>query len=212
MDHWFGSEGTIITFLNKVGAILLLNLLFLLCCIPVVTIGSSVTSLYYAMVKSVRRERGYPSREFFRSMKRTLLPGSIVTVALLLWCYVLYINREYIGGLGEGKSITLMIAYNVFAVLTLGVSLYLFPVLSRFQLRLPELLKLTAVMTIRHLPVTIVLIAGFLLCGMLVWNLPMPFTLVLPGAWCYTSTFLIERILKKYMPKPNDGEDAWYYE
>ena len=36
--------------------------------------------------------------------------------------------------------------------------------------------------------------------------------LLLPGGWCYVSTFLVEPILKKYMPPKQEGDDSWYYE
>ena len=212
VGRWFGSEGTVITYLNKIGSILLLNLLFIVCSIPIITIGSSLTSFYYAMVKTVRRERSYPAREFFHSMKRTFISGSIVTLLLCFWGYILYINREYSGGMGKGISITMVLAYDLIAIITLGIILYLFPVISRFQMKLLDLLKLSFVMAIRHLPYTILLAAGAAICGLLLWYLPVPFILVIPGFYCYASTFVYERILKKYMPKPKEGEDAWYYE
>lgn len=61
----FSSDGKVVGLLNKSGEIILLNMAFLLCCLPVVTVGPALASLYYATMKSIRRERGYPVREFF---------------------------------------------------------------------------------------------------------------------------------------------------
>ena len=51
-------DGKIVSLLNKAGEIILLNMVFLLCCLPVITIGPALASLYYATIKSIRRERG----------------------------------------------------------------------------------------------------------------------------------------------------------
>ena len=94
-DSFLAYDGKIVGFLNKMGEIILLNIVFLLCCLPVITLAPALTSFYYATVKSIRRERGYPVREFFGSMKRTFKRGILLTVILLLWFAVLLLGREY---------------------------------------------------------------------------------------------------------------------
>ena len=47
-------ENPVIAFLNKMADLILLNLIFLLCCIPVVTIGPAITALYAVSLRSVR--------------------------------------------------------------------------------------------------------------------------------------------------------------
>lgn len=212
MAEWLSSDGKIITTMTKIGHIVLLNILCIVCCLPIITIGSSITSFYYAMVKSVRKERSYPTKEFFRSFKRTLLSGGVITISLILIGALFYINREYVAKGENTNSLTIVIIYDSLILLLLGFLTYIFPVLSRFQLKLSSLLKMALLMEFRHLPYTILLIIGTVICGYLLWVLPLPFWLILPGGWCYFSSFLLERILKVYMPKPQEGEDAWYYE
>ena len=50
-----------------------LGVLTLILCIPVVTICPAVTALYYSVAKSVRRGRGGPYREYFRSFRENIL-------------------------------------------------------------------------------------------------------------------------------------------
>ena len=87
-------------------------------------------------------------------------------------------------------------------------------------MKLTGIVKLSFVMSIRYFYYTILIIAG---TAALVWlqyyYLPMPCIFVLPGAWCYVVTFMMERALLAYMPakeeaqKDQGGEtDAWYYE
>ena len=42
--------------LEKIADMFLLSVLWLICCIPIITIGTSTIALYYATVKVVRRE------------------------------------------------------------------------------------------------------------------------------------------------------------
>jgi hypothetical protein len=48
-------ENPVIAFLNKMADLILLNLIFLLCCIPVVTIGPAITALYAVSLRSLWR-------------------------------------------------------------------------------------------------------------------------------------------------------------
>lgn len=79
----FSWDGRFMELMNGFGELVMLSVVFLICCIPVVTIGSAVTSLYYAVIKSVRRGRGTPLGEFFSSMRRTLVKGIIITLEIM---------------------------------------------------------------------------------------------------------------------------------
>lgn len=207
-------EGPVIQFFHKTGEVIIATMLFLLFCIPVITAGPSITSLYYAVIKSVRRERGYVTSEFMRSLKRTLGKGTILTIGMLVWFGLLAFGRMQ-------ASAHMALIYNVLIVLSIVVSVYIFPVLSRFEMKLTGIVKLSFVMSIRYFYYTIPIIAG---TAVLVWlqyyYLPMPCIFVLPGAWCYVVTFMMERALLAYMPAKEEAEkngqggetDAWYYE
>lgn len=207
MSNILSYDGKLMAVLNKAGEIILLNAVFLLCCLPVVTIGPALASLYYAAMKSIRRERGYPVTEFWRSMKRTLKKGIPVTVISFL----------AIGGLGLGgryaadSAIRLMYDF----LLLIGVCwlMYLFPVMSRFEMKLSGLAKLSFIMSIRFLPITVLLLAGTVGVGLAqIYLLPIPCILFVPALWCFLVTFPMERALRAYMPKAAPGEERWYDE
>lgn len=213
MNQIFGSDSKLIYYLNKIGQTIALTALFLLCCIPIITIGTSVTSYYYAMIKSIRRERGYPTTEFLQSFRRNFFKGSVVTIGIASIGCLLYVNREYVAKSGDATSPAMVITYDILFILLLLCIMFIFPAMSRFDLKLTSLLRISFIMAIRHLPTTIVLTAGVLFCGiLLLYVVPIIFLVVLPGAWCYVSTYLVEPILRTYMPVPKEGEDAWYYE
>ncbi|MCM1125540.1 MAG: DUF624 domain-containing protein [Lachnospiraceae bacterium] len=200
-------------FLTKAGQVIILNLIWLLSCIPLVTIGTATTSLYYAMMKNIRRSRGYPAAEYWNSFKRTLLKGCIFTVVFAAWLFLLYRLRLIVLVQETEYSMFLGRMYAALMAVTAAVLVYLFPVLSRFTMSMWAMVKLSFVMAVRYLGYTILILAGTAFLAFLqFYFLPMPTVFFLPGAWCYVCTFMIEKALRKYMPAPGKDADAWYYE
>lgn len=208
-----GPEGSIVYFMTKAGQVIILNIIWLISCIPLFTIGTATTSFYYAMMKNIRRSRSYPVVEYVASFKRTFGSGSVLTICMGVWLFLLY--HLYETAMIQPTETTLFLSriYIVLAIITLAVGMYLFPVLSRFTMKLSSMVKLAFVMAVRYIGYTIFMLIG---TGFLVWAwmfyLPMPTIFFLPGAWCFICTFMIEKALRKYMPAPKEDEDAWYYE
>ena len=69
----FAPESSLMYYMTKAGWVIILNIVFLISCLPVFTIGTAVTSFYYAMMKSIRRDRSYPLLEYWSSFKRTFV-------------------------------------------------------------------------------------------------------------------------------------------
>ena len=197
----FAPESSLMYYMTKAGWVIILNIVFLISCLPVFTIGTAVTSFYYAMMKSIRRDRSYPLLEYWSSFKRTFVKGSMVTVGTGIWISLIWYLWNIAAVSGEETGLFLQKFYTGLLVVTGAILIYLFPVMSRFTMKLSSMVKLSFVL------------AGLLLL-VFVWfrYLPIPMIFIWPGAFCFAGTFLMEKVLRKYMPAPAPGEDAWYYE
>ena len=80
MERLFGSDSILFKVLEKIADFVILNLLWAICCIPVVTIGASTTALYYVMLKMVRNEESHVAKMFFKAFKQNLKQGSILSL------------------------------------------------------------------------------------------------------------------------------------
>ena len=60
----FRLDGPVFRFVERVANLVILNLIFLLFCVPVVTIGPAITALYYVAIKLMRREESGILRDF----------------------------------------------------------------------------------------------------------------------------------------------------
>lgn len=207
----FSPDSGLMYFLTKTGWIIILNVIFLITCIPIFTIGTSVTSLYYAMMKSVRKDRSYPVKEYFASFKRTFKTGSMFTITAILWLLLLNHLRMVNLSMGTENAAFLNRVYVAVMAVTVAVLLYLFPILSRFAMKPGLMVRLAFVMAVRFIGYTVILLGGSAaLFYIWFYYLPVPVILFLPGAICFCSTFLMERALRAYMPVSEIAEDAWY--
>ncbi len=217
MNQLFSTDGVIYRFLTVTGNIIIATVLWLIGCIPVVTIGTSTAALYYTIVKSVRKEVGYVHAEFWRGYKLNLKKGVAATAALLALGLLLGMEMRMVLENGVEVSRIWYSLSGLLILLMLLVTLYLFPVMSRFDMKLGKLCMLSFVMSIRFWYITLALGAGLAAVVLAqVYLLPIPLVLLTPGLWCYASSFLVERVMKAYMPKPRreegDGETSenWY--
>ena len=69
----FRGDSAYTQIMTKIFNIFWLSILWLLCCIPVITIGASTIALYYVMLKLVKDEETTVTREFFHSFKQNFL-------------------------------------------------------------------------------------------------------------------------------------------
>ena len=213
MKKLFSYDGKVMDLITKFGELVMVGVAFLICCIPIFTIGTSITSLYYSVIKSVRRERGNPLFEFFSSFKRTFLKGSILTLEIIFLGGIFVLGYRQTAMSGTSFDRYMKLLYAVMLVLLVFISVYIFPVLSRFEIKLSNIWKIAFVMSIRYFYFTLLIVAVAVILGyVFIFILPLPTVLFLPGVMTYLSTFIMEKVLLAYMPKPEEGSDAWYYE
>ena len=79
----FNYDNPVWRFIGKLGDLIILNVLWLITSIPIVTIGASTTALYYVTLKLVRDEDGYTIRSFFKSFKENFKQSTIIWLIML---------------------------------------------------------------------------------------------------------------------------------
>ena len=84
MSNLFNPDNKFFTFMGRVADLMILNILCIICCIPVITIGPAITAMFYVTLKMVRNEESYIAKSFFRSFKQNFRQSTIVWVVMLL--------------------------------------------------------------------------------------------------------------------------------
>lgn len=206
-----GADGKLSALLDQTGQLILLSVLWLLCCVLILPAGGATVALYYAVTKSIRFGQGDAIKEFWRSLKENLLRGLAGLAVLAVAAALLYWNVNILTKV-EGNSL-FKAATLILAVLALFLGIYLFPILSRFRLSLGKALALAFSMSLRFLPYTFAILAGAAVVAALqIYIFPMATVLILPAVCCYGVSFPIEKALRLYMPAKEDSDDSWYYQ
>ena len=69
-------------FMGKLWDALVLNILWVVCCIPLVTVGAATTAVYYVALKLARDEEGYVISSFFKSFKENFRQATALWLVL----------------------------------------------------------------------------------------------------------------------------------
>lgn len=70
MDRFFNMDNKFFTFMSRVADLIILNLLCIVCCIPVVTIGPSIAAMFYVTLKMVVMKSLISSADFLNPLNR----------------------------------------------------------------------------------------------------------------------------------------------
>ena len=84
MKKLFDIDNPVIAFLSRLADLIGLNFLFLICCLPVFTIGAAWTALYYVTVKMVRKEESYIWKDFFKSFRENFKQATLIWLINML--------------------------------------------------------------------------------------------------------------------------------
>ena len=149
--------------LSKIADLLILNLLTLLCCLPIITVGPALTALNYMTLKMVRNEDTYIVKGFFKSFKENFIQSTLVWLLFLVMGLLLAGDYIILSGSETQYSGVMLVLIMVAAIFEICTFLYAFPVLAKFQNTIKRTLKNAFLISIMQFPKTIVMIIIYLI-------------------------------------------------
>ena len=158
MHNLFHYENPFIQFLVRVGDLMILNLLFLVCALPVVTLGASLTALHRVTQNMLFEQEEPLIKAFFRAFRQNFKQSTLVwlvelVVIVSLVCDVLLVMAYFDGSLAR----TMYILVAVLAILVAGVFSYLMPLIARYENGTRQQVNNAVVLAIIKLPKTLLL-------------------------------------------------------
>lgn len=160
MKGLFNYDSGLFRALDKLGSLFILNLLTLVCSIPLITAGVSFTALYYVTMKMVRDEETYVTKDFFRSFKQNFRQGTVIWLILLAIGTVLFVDYRIMAANRDTIPVAggFMVFSMICAVFLIVETAYVFPVLAKFYNTIRQTMKNAMLMGIRHFPRTVAII------------------------------------------------------
>ena len=218
MDRIFNMDNKFFTFMGRVADLFILNALCLICCIPIVTAGASITAMFYVSLKMVRNEESYIVKSFFKSFKENFKQATIIHLILLASAVVLFIDMNIVSNMDGTIARVLQVVFMAFTLLIAMIFLYIYPILSKFYNSIKNTFSNAFLMAIRHLPYTILMLI-ISVCPVAVLFIPnaqimstalMLLILIGPAVVAYMNSTFFVKIFDNYIPKEEEPseEDA----
>lgn len=206
MGSLFNMENPVWQFMGRVADIMILSFLWVLCSIPIVTMGASTTALYYVTLKIAEKREGYIIRGFFKSFKENFLQATLIWIIILAGFVITIIDiRFFATQKGTINTIALVFFYAMLFLLLIA-NLYIYPVLARFANTTKRMFINTMIMAFSHPLYLLWSIASVAATLVVAWMVPALLILV-PGVMAYATSFPISRVIAKYMPPEEDESE-----
>lgn len=209
MSNLLNLDGPFMHLINKIVYSVYLNILWFVCCIPIVTVGASTTALFYVTLKISKNEEGNLTKAFFHSFKDNLKQGTIIWLILLglgivlgIDGYVLYHMRF------ENVFWTLCTAFFIIATVAYAVVLmYIFPLLSRFDNTVGAMFKNALFMGIRFLLCTILMAVIYFVMLLVIVRFFTPAVIFGEGLCALLCSYLLSNILLLCQEKSEEHQE-----
>lgn len=204
----FNYDGGIMRAINKFTDCIFLSILFLISCIPVFTIGTAATSLYYTAYKVLRCDRGYVFRDYVESFRDNFKQTAPVWLLVLVFGSVLGADWSIMMQFAQNENILSILT----AVFMIGITVltawtcYLFPFMARFENTRKQSMKNAILMVVAHLPMTILMLVLLAAVLFLLYMAP-PLILFLPAVYAWIQSFILERIFRRYMTEEERAKE-----
>jgi uncharacterized membrane protein YesL len=154
-----GENNVIIRVSSMIALLVLINLLTLLCCLPIITIGAALTSMHDVLQMIIRKEDGYVTRRYFSSFRKNMKQATLLWVPFLFifsGCVADVIIIFSAPGLIPGY---IMIPAGVAGLFALFVFQWVFPLQARFKGNFGVVMKMSFLLAVARFPRTFVMAA-----------------------------------------------------
>lgn len=197
----FDYEGRLFRALSFFADMILLQILWVVFSLPIVTIGASTTAAYYAAMKKLEFEEGHLWSNFLRGFRGNFAQATKLWLLVLAAGGVLAGDLMFSRSVGGAAGMGMMAFFTAFALLFFFTLIYLFPVQARFENTMMRTLKNAFLMSIANIPYTILALAlgAFLsLVGFFIPHILILEILCSIGLYFGITSVFFLKIFKKY--------------
>ena len=212
MRSLFDPESPILQFITKIVYSVWLNILWFVCCIPVVTIGPATTALFYACQKMARDEEGYITRSFFHSFRENLKQGIVIGMIMTVSGAVLIFDGFVLARLYKTSPFwaILTAVFIVACIAWLIIFMWVFPLLAHFDNTTAAMFRNAIMLGMRFLVCTALMAAVYIVMALLIIHVMTPLIIFGMGTCAFINSILLKNILIQLEVKSagSSGDDG----
>ena len=205
LDKIFNMENPFWTFVNKLADVVILELLWLLASLPLITVGAASAAFWHNTLRIVEDQEGRMVSGFFTAFRKSFKTGTavwLIQLAAGLWLVLdVYICLK-------AESVIAVFLLGMLCVLSavfLLASLFLYPLIGRFDFSVKKILGNSVFLCIRHFPHALCMLilagAAFFASYHFIYAITL-----LPALAFYLDAMLINWIFSHYMQNEDQNK------
>ncbi len=199
----------------KISYACCLNVLWLICCLPIFTIGASTTALYYTSFKIAKDEGSYITTMFFRSFRQNFKQATIIwlimlATGLVLGADIILLFRLRATSTGATAVFWTLLLAVIFAcsIAYIIELIHIFPLLSIASNTTANMFKNAFLIGTHYLFITILVLFIHYAMFFLVVNVFTPFIIFGEGLCAVISAQILLKILRPMLYDPNAPKEG----
>ncbi|MBE7001671.1 MAG: DUF624 domain-containing protein [Ruminococcaceae bacterium] len=206
MNKWFDMDSPIMTALSRMTDMVILSILWFVCCLPIFTIGPATVAMYYVALKWARKEEVKISSAFFQAFKKNFKQGVIMNLLFLVVGAVLLADYFIMATMNTSRGDLSSTVFLVMGIWMLCIMFYAYPMQAQFFNTIRQTLINAALLSARKFGVTVIVfvlnmlpvILGFISLEVLVRTAPV-WVLLAPGVVAFVNAKLFAKLFDPFL-------------
>ena len=191
-------DGKFVKVLNRIADLVGLNLLAILFCIPIITIGASITAVYGCIFRIQEKREGYLTKDFWKLFKECFRSSTIIYLVGAAVVAMLYLDYQIFAT--DSRLDILQVLVVAGGILVAEIFTYAFPMEFYFENSLKATVKNALLLGISNIPYTLLMLGINVFPFFLVAKIPVTFGIwfligISGGAWI--NSFFLKKIFSK---------------
>lgn len=191
-------DGKFVKVLNRIADLVGLNLLAILFCIPIITIGASITAVYGCIFRIQEKREGYLTKDFWKLFKECFRSSTIIYLVGVAVVAMLYLDYQIFAT--DSRLDILQVLVVAGGILVAEIFTYAFPMESYFENSLKATVKNALLLGISNIPYTLLMLGINVFPFFLIARIPVTF-----GIWfligisgvAWINSFFLKKIFSK---------------
>lgn len=208
----FSPDNPVIRVLLRLGQIWLLNILWLITSIPIVTIGASTTALIYSCMKLSKNE-GYLAKNFFHSFRENFKQSTAIWLIYAVVGVLLSMDLYYWTNVAESRASIWWAASIAIVIIYVTSLTYVFAIQSKFYNSVKRTIAFSFILPYKHLKETILMLVTIVALVLANYYFSIIFNFMFLnlgiGLTFYMFNVFYSNVFARYVPKEPEESDGY---
>ena len=209
MRNIFNMENPVWQFIGRLIDVVVLNFLWFICCIPIVTFGPATVSLHYSLMKTVKGENTKYVRNFFKTMKENMSSAIPVgLIMLIIGALIVYSILFYQVNAAAGSAMMFLKWFAIgFGIIWLFTFQWVWALSSRFVNTTFQTIKNALLLSLGNFPWTLLMIVILLIpAAVLYFANFIPILIFGYGLVVYLDAYILNHVLDPIIKKAKEEQ------